>query len=56
MDSNNVFMTKTAGLPEASSPPGGTFTYKVQFPDPGLYWYHPHIREDDLAGPLEGSG
>jgi FtsP/CotA-like multicopper oxidase with cupredoxin domain len=27
-------------------PPGGTFTYKLQFPDPGLYWYHPHIRED----------
>ena len=27
-------------------PPGGTFAYKLQFPDPGLYWYHPHIRED----------
>jgi FtsP/CotA-like multicopper oxidase with cupredoxin domain len=27
-------------------PPGGTFTYKLQFPDAGLYWYHPHIRED----------
>jgi FtsP/CotA-like multicopper oxidase with cupredoxin domain len=26
--------------------PGGTFTYKLQFPDAGLYWYHPHIRED----------
>src|SRR5215212_1729395 len=25
---------------------GGTFTYKVEFPDPGVYWYHPHIRED----------
>ena len=24
----------------------GTFTYKVQFPDAGFYWYHPHIRED----------
>ena len=37
------------GVPEetqAPIPPGGTFTYKVQFPDPGLYWYHPHIRED----------
>ena len=20
--------------------------YRIQFPDPGLYWYHPHIRED----------
>ena len=27
-------------------PVGGSFTYKVQFPDPGVYWYHPHIRED----------
>ena len=25
---------------------GESFTYHVQFPDPGLYWYHPHIRED----------
>src|SRR5947209_3756972 len=24
---------------------GGSFTYRVQFPDPGVYWYHPHIRE-----------
>jgi FtsP/CotA-like multicopper oxidase with cupredoxin domain len=37
------------GVPEetqAPIPPGGKFTYKVQFPDAGLYWYHPHIRED----------
>jgi FtsP/CotA-like multicopper oxidase with cupredoxin domain/copper chaperone CopZ len=27
-------------------PPGGEFTYRIQFPDAGLYWYHPHIRED----------
>jgi FtsP/CotA-like multicopper oxidase with cupredoxin domain len=27
-------------------PVGETFTYEVQFPDPGAYWYHPHIRED----------
>ena len=25
---------------------GESFTYRLQFPDPGLYWYHPHIRED----------
>jgi FtsP/CotA-like multicopper oxidase with cupredoxin domain len=31
---------------QAPIPIGGTFTYKVQFPDPGFYWYHPHIRED----------
>ncbi len=25
---------------------GGNFSYHLEFPDPGLYWYHPHIRED----------
>jgi FtsP/CotA-like multicopper oxidase with cupredoxin domain len=26
--------------------PGDSFTARVQFPDPGVYWYHPHLRED----------
>ena len=25
---------------------GERFSARVAFPDPGLYWYHPHIRED----------
>jgi FtsP/CotA-like multicopper oxidase with cupredoxin domain len=25
---------------------GERFTVRVEFPDPGAYWYHPHIRED----------
>jgi FtsP/CotA-like multicopper oxidase with cupredoxin domain len=25
---------------------GERFSAQVTFPDPGLYWYHPHIRED----------
>jgi FtsP/CotA-like multicopper oxidase with cupredoxin domain len=25
---------------------GEKFSARVSFPDPGLYWYHPHIRED----------
>ena len=27
-------------------PIGGRFTYRLDFPDPGVYWYHPHIRQD----------
>jgi FtsP/CotA-like multicopper oxidase with cupredoxin domain len=37
------------GVPEETQAPivpGGTFDYGLRFPDPGLYWYHPHIRED----------
>ena len=26
--------------------PGESFTYKLKFPDAGMYWYHPHVRED----------
>lgn len=26
--------------------PGGSFAYKIKFPDAGMYWYHPHVRED----------
>jgi FtsP/CotA-like multicopper oxidase with cupredoxin domain len=25
---------------------GESYTAHVSFPDPGVYWYHPHIRED----------
>jgi FtsP/CotA-like multicopper oxidase with cupredoxin domain len=25
---------------------GGRYSARVAFPDPGIYWYHPHIRED----------
>jgi FtsP/CotA-like multicopper oxidase with cupredoxin domain len=25
---------------------GQSFSYRIRFPDPGVYWYHPHIRED----------
>ncbi len=37
------------GVPHETQKPieiGGSFTYKLQFPDAGLYWYHPHMRED----------
>jgi FtsP/CotA-like multicopper oxidase with cupredoxin domain len=37
------------GVPDLTQepvPPGGSFTYRVRFPDAGIYWYHPHVRED----------
>ena len=37
------------GVPFETQPPikiGGEFTYRLRFPDAGVYWYHPHIRED----------
>ena len=38
-------------------PTGGWYRCELRFPDPGLYWYHPHIREDyaqemGLYGPI----
>ena len=33
-------------LTQAPVPPGGRFTYHLRFPDAGIYWYHPHVRED----------
>lgn len=40
---------KFDGVPDATQKavkPGESFTYKLKFPDVGIYWYHPHIRED----------
>jgi FtsP/CotA-like multicopper oxidase with cupredoxin domain len=40
---------KYDGVPHETQlpiPVGESFTYRIRFPDPGLYWYHPHIRED----------
>ena len=37
------------GVPHETQTPipvGGEFTYRLRFPDDGLYWYHPHVRED----------
>jgi len=31
---------------QAPIPPGGNYTHRLTFPDPGLFWYHPHMRED----------
>lgn len=40
---------KFDGVPDVTQrevKPGESFTYKIKFPDEGIYWYHPHIRED----------
>ncbi len=34
------------GVTQQAVAPGGDFTYTVRFPDAGVYWYHPHVRED----------
>ncbi len=34
------------GVTQKEVKPGESFTYKIKFPDEGMYWYHPHIRED----------
>ena len=34
------------GLTQDPIEPGETFEYRIHFPDAGLYWYHPHHRED----------
>jgi FtsP/CotA-like multicopper oxidase with cupredoxin domain len=34
------------GLTQQPVAPGADYTYTVHFPDAGIYWYHPHVRED----------
>lgn len=37
------------GVPDVTQDPierGESFTYEVHVPDAGMFWYHPHVRED----------
>lgn len=37
------------GVPHMTQHPvqkGESFTYQIRFPDPGVFWFHPHHRED----------
>jgi suppressor of ftsI len=34
------------GLTQEAVASGKDFVYRVHFPDAGIYWYHPHVRED----------
>jgi len=31
---------------QAAIPVGGRYKARIEVPDPGVYWYYPHIRED----------
>ena len=40
---------RSDGVPYETQQPiatGGRYSCELRFPDAGLYWYHPHIRED----------
>lgn len=34
------------GITQQAVAPGDSFVYHVHFSDAGVYWYHPHVRED----------
>lgn len=42
----DVAMDGVPGMTQAVVAPGATFRYELKFPDEGVYWYHPHVRED----------
>ena len=42
---NNAF-DGVPGLTQETQGIGETFEYRLKFPDPGVYWYHPHVRTD----------
>jgi FtsP/CotA-like multicopper oxidase with cupredoxin domain len=35
-----------ADVTQKAIEPGESFTYTVKVPDEGMFWYHPHVRED----------
>lgn len=39
-------MDGAAPLTQDPIPVGETFVYELEFPDTGVFWYHPHVRED----------
>lgn len=47
------------GVPHLTQPPiapGGSFLYEFDLPDPGTYWYHPHLRShEQVARGLYGA-
>lgn len=46
----DVKMDGTPGMSQEPVKVGDSFKYEWSFPDAGIYWYHPHIREDYQQG------
>ena len=46
LDNRSDGVPQSHGGTQAPVPVGASFTYTLRFPDPGVYWYHPHVRED----------
>ncbi|MFZ2300175.1 MAG: multicopper oxidase family protein [Candidatus Moraniibacteriota bacterium] len=34
------------GVTQKEIAPGESFSYRLRFSDPGIFWYHPHVRTD----------
>ena len=44
------------GISQDPVKPGESYVYSLFFPDEGIYWYHPHVREDiQQEGGLAGN-
>lgn len=43
---HNIKDDGVPGVSQAMVEPGESYTYNLFFPDEGLFWYHPHVRED----------
>lgn len=37
-------------ISQAPTPPGGTFDYRFELKDAGVYWYHPHVNSSTQLG------
>lgn len=42
----NYLFDGSVGISQPAVKPGQTFVYELKFPDAGIFWYHPHVRED----------
>ncbi len=52
----NVKDDGVPGISQKPVKPGENYIYNLYFPDEGIYWYHPHIREDiQQEGGLAGN-